>query len=93
MEQKMPSLNQFEVGAKVKGIIAESLAVPLASVTDATLVIEDLNATSMDIVAITIAIDDAFDFGFELDSLPQESVSVLWIIDYVMSRTTSNVDD
>ena len=83
----MPGLNQFEVGAKVKGIISESLAVPLASVTDTTLVIEDLNATSMDIVAISIAIDDAFDIEFELDSLPQENVSVLWIIDYVMSRT------
>ena len=83
----MPSLNQFEVGAKVKGIIAESLAVPLASVIDTTLVIEDLNATSMDIVAISIAIDDAFDIEFELGSLPQENVSVRWIIDYVMSRT------
>lgn len=83
----MLGINQFELGAKVKGIIAESLAVPLASVIDTTLVIEDLNATSMDIVAISIAIDDAFDIEFELDSLPQENVSVRWIIDYVMSRT------
>jgi acyl carrier protein len=86
MEKKVLKLNRFEVGTQVKSTIAETLAVPLASVTDTTLVIEDLKANSMDIIAIALAIDDVFGIEIELDKIPQENVTVLWIVDYVLSR-------
>jgi len=79
-------INRFEVVEKVKNIIVESLVVPIDSVNDTTKVVEDLNATSMDVVAIAIAIEFAFDIEVELGSLPQQGVDIQWLVDYVIAR-------
>ncbi len=82
----MEAVNRFAVVEKIKTIIVESLVVPIDSVNDKTKVVEDLNATSMDVVAIAIAIEFAFDIDVELGSLPQQDINVLWLVDYVISR-------
>ena len=82
----MEAVNRFAVVEKIKTIIVESLVVPIDSVNDKTKVVEDLNATSMDVVAIAIAIEFAFDIEVELESLPQQDVNVQWLVDYVISR-------
>lgn len=82
----MQEINRFEVVEKVKNIIVESLVVPIDSVNDTTKVVEDLNATSMDVVAIAIAIEFAFDIEVELGSLPQQGVDIQWLVDYVIAR-------
>lgn len=82
----MEENNRFEVAKKIKNIIVESLVVPIDSVNDTTKVVEDLNATSMDVVAIAIAIEFAFDIEVELGNLPQQDVDIQWLVDYAISR-------
>ncbi len=46
----------------------------------------DLNADSMDVTTILIAMDETFDCEFNLDDLPRDDVTIEWIAKYVQTR-------
>ena len=85
----MLTLTRFEVGAVVRKTISEALAVPEDQISKSTLLVEDLRASSMDLVTLAMALDEQFDFEFELSELPQSNVTVDWIIEYVLLRKSS----
>ena len=85
----MLALTRFEVGAVVRKTISEALAVPEDQISKSTLLVEDLRASSMDLVTLAMALDEQFDFEFELSELPQSNVTVDWIIEYVLLRKAS----
>jgi acyl carrier protein len=75
-----------EVAKSVLLIVAESLSVRKADLTEQTLIVEDLEASSMDIVTLMVALDDEFDVELNIDEVPQEKVSVGWVIDYIAGK-------
>ena len=83
----MLARNRYEVAAGVRQIIAETLAIVAEDISEATLVVEELHATSMDIVTLAMALDDFFGTELDLAEIPTSNVSVAWIIDYICSRT------
>jgi len=82
----MADTNQFVVGETVRRLIAEVLELPVGNVMDSALLAEDLNASSMDLVAVALALDDEFDLEIDLSGLPQSEVSVGQIVDYVVAQ-------
>ena len=83
----MLARNRYEVATEVRRIIAETLAIVAEDISEATLVVEELHATSMDIVTLAMALDDFFGTELDLSEIPTSNVSVAWIIDYICSRT------
>jgi acyl carrier protein len=77
-----------EVADKVLAIVADSLVVPRDKLVEQTLIVEELEASSMDVVTLVIALDDEFGIEFDMDDIPQENVSVGWIIDYITGKSS-----
>ncbi len=71
---------------KVKELIAEQLSVDPEKITEDTRFINDLEADSLDIVELTMAIEEEFD----LPEIPEEElanlVSVRDLVDYISSK-------
>ncbi len=86
VEVTMAEDNQFVVRKSVRRIICEVLDLPPQKAADSALLADDLNASSMDLVAIALALDDEFGLEIDLAALPQEQVSVGEIIAYVLDR-------
>ena len=84
----MLASNRYEVAAEVRRIISQTLAIAAEDVSEMTLVVEELHATSMDIVTLVITFDDFFGTELELAEIPPSNVSVAWIVDYIYSRMT-----
>ena len=66
--------------------VAETLSIPLADLTEDTLIREDLEADSMDIVTLMVLLDDKFDAEFNPEDIPDEAVSVRWVVDYIIEK-------
>jgi len=49
------------VSERVKRLIAGQLRVPISDLTDEKRFVEDLNATSLDVVEMVMALEDAFE--------------------------------
>ena len=78
--------NRNEVLAKVSEIIAETLSVSRSDIREDTLIAEDLQASSMDIVTLAISFDDEFKVELDIADLPAEMVTVKWVVDYICAR-------
>jgi len=85
----MLARNRYEVAAEVRRLISETLAVALEDVSEATLIVEELRATSMDIVTLAMTLDEFFEIEFDLSALPNSNVAVSWIVDYIYDRMES----
>ena len=83
----MLARNRYEVATEVRRIIADTLAIVAENISETTLVVEELHASSMDIVTLAMALDDFFGAELDLSEIPTSNVSVAWIIDYICSRT------
>ncbi len=77
--------NRNEVTREVMQLIAEIMAVSVEDLHGDTRVVEDLNASSMDILTLVMALDAAFSTEIHLGDIPPSNVSVNWIADYVYS--------
>jgi acyl carrier protein len=85
--EKLHFLNtRNEVAIKIFRIISETLAVSTEELDEQTLIAEDLEADSMDIVALMISIDEEFNIELDINDIPQENTSAGWIIDYVAGK-------
>lgn len=83
----MLARNRYEVATEVRRIIAETLAIAADEISESTLVVEELHATSLDIVTLAMALDDFFGTELDLTEIPTSNVSVAWIIEYICTRT------
>ena len=84
----MLTRNRYEVAKDVIRVVSETLAIPAEAISESSLVIEELHASSMDIVTLAMALDDAFGIELDLSEIPTSNVSVGWIVDYLRSRTS-----
>ncbi len=66
--------------------VAETLGIPLADLTEDTLIREDLEADSMDIVTLMVLLDDKFDAEFDPEDIPDEAVSIRWVVEYIIEK-------
>ena len=46
---------------------------------------EDLKADSMQVLALMIALDAEFDVEFDISQIPEEEVTIEWILNFVAS--------
>lgn len=83
----MLSANRFEVAAEVRRIVSETLAISAHEISESTLIIEELRATSLDVVILAMTLGDFFGVEFNLAEIPSTRVSVSWVIEYICFQT------
>jgi len=66
--------------------VAETLNIPTNDLKDDTLIREDLDADSMDVVTLMVLLDDKFDAEFNPEDVPSENVSLAWVIDHISTK-------
>ena len=79
-------MNREEILAAVLDSVAETLNMPVTDLTEDTLIREDLEADSMDVVTLMVLLDDRFDAEFDPEDVPAENVSVRWVVDYIIEK-------
>ena len=62
---------------------------PTDHIVGTTRIREDLNATSMDIVTLVMALDDVFGTEIDLTAVPESNVTVDWIVDFICMSPAS----
>ena len=67
---------------KIRGIIAEKLGIDEEEITMESAFIEDLNADSLDIVELIMALEDEFDMSVDDDAL-QTIKTVQDLVEYI----------
>ncbi len=78
-------MSNDEIVTKVQGIIAESLGVNASEVVPAASFITDLNADSLDIVELVMAIEKDFDIEIP-DDEAEKIRTVQDAIDYIVAH-------
>jgi len=72
--------------------VAETLNIPADELTEDTLIREDLEADSMDVVTLMVLLDDKFDAEFNPEDVPSEKVSLKWVVDHIIEKL-EDLDD
>lgn len=62
-------MSREEYSAKIKSIVAEQLNYDIEKLTDDTLFVEDLNADSLEIVELIMALEQEFDIEISEDDV------------------------
>ena len=83
--------NRNEVSTRVIALVSETLAIHADQLTEQTSLGGDLNASSMDVVALAIALDDEFRIEIDLSELPAGDATVKDVVDYVCSRIANSL--
>ena len=68
---------------RVIRVIAETLEIPVQTLSPETRIKADLGADSMQIVTIMIGLDEEFDVEFKVDQLPTGEVTIDGIVNFV----------
>ena len=79
-------LSREETLTAVLDSVAETLNIPLTDLTEDTLIREDLEADSMDVVTLMVLLDDKFDAEFNPEDIPDEHVSIRWVVDHIIEK-------
>lgn len=79
-------LNREQILDAVLDSVAETLSVPLGELSEHTLIREDLEADSMDVVTLMILLDDKFDAEFKPEDIPDRAISIGWVVDYIIEK-------
>ncbi|MFT4582725.1 MAG: acyl carrier protein [Gammaproteobacteria bacterium] len=80
------NLDRVEILAEVLESVAETLNIPTTDITELTLIRQDLEADSMDIVTLMVLLDDKFDAEFSPEDIPPEDVTIGWIVDHIIRK-------
>lgn len=80
------NLGRNEILVEVIDSVAETLNIPVAGIHHGTMIRNDLEADSMDIVTLMVLLDDKFDAEFNPDDIPSEDVSIEWIVDFISHK-------
>jgi acyl carrier protein len=75
---------------KVAGMISEQFGVDVSTITMDTLFEEDLSADSLDIVELTMALEEEFEIGEMQDEDLTNLRSVGDIVNYIQTRLSDN---
>ena len=75
-----------EILLEVLDSVAETLNIPTTDITELTLIRQDLEADSMDVVTLMVLLDDKFDAEFNPEDIPSEDVTIGWIVDHIIRK-------
>ena len=75
---------------KVAGMISEQFGVDVSTITMDTLFEEDLSADSLDIVELTMALEEEFEIGEMQDEDLTNLRSVGDMVNYIQTRLSDN---
>lgn len=78
--------NRESIRLAVFDCVAETLNIPADDLTEDTLIREDLEADSMDVVTLMVLLDDTFNAEFSPEDVPSENVSLKWVVDHIMNK-------
>lgn len=78
-------MNETETFDKVKAIVVEQLSVEEAQVTETANFQNDLNADSLDVVEMVMALEEAFDIEIP-DEAAEEIKTVKDAVTYIISK-------
>ncbi len=84
--------NRESIRVAVFDCVAETLNIPADELTEGTLIREDLEADSMDVVTLMVLLDDKFNAEFNPEDVPSENVSLKWVVDHIMTKL-EDMDD
>ena len=79
-------INRNEVEERVRALLAEALRTDARKLHSHIRLVEDLEASSMDIVTIAVTLDDAFHVEVDLANLPSHGVTVGDVTEYVVAQ-------
>ena len=79
-------LDREEALSAVLESVAETLNIPTTDLSEDTLIREDLEADSMDVVTLMVLLDDRFDAEFNPEDIPAENVSIRWVVDHIIEK-------
>ena len=75
-------MTRDEYAVRIKEIVAEQLNYDIEKLTDDTLFVEDLNADSLEIVELVMALEETF--GVEIPDSEAEKISTVGdVVEYV----------
>jgi acyl carrier protein len=81
-------MSKDEIFSKVKSIVAEQLSVEEDQVTPEANFQNDLNADSLDVVEMVMALEEAFDVEIP-DEAAEEIKTVQDAVDYIAGKATA----
>ncbi len=81
-------MSQAEIFVKVKDIVAEQLSVEADQVTAEANFQDDLNADSLDVVEMVMALEEAFDIEIP-DEAAEEIKTVQDAVDYIGGKVAA----
>ena len=64
-------------------LVSELTGVPVDRLSPDTRIREDLEADSMQVMALMIALDEEFDVAFDVTRIPEAGVTIEWIRQFV----------
>lgn len=80
------TFDRQEILTAVFDSVAETMNIPLSDLSEDTLIREDLQADSMDLVTLMVLLDDKFDAEFDPEEIPSESVSIGWVVTHIAGK-------
>lgn len=86
-------LSREETLTAVLESVAETLNIPMTDLTEDTLIREDLEADSMDVVTLMVLLDDRFDAEFNPEDIPDDEVSISWVVDYIIEKLENTANE
>lgn len=81
-------MSQQEIFEKVKGIVAEQLSVEPSEVTPEASFANDLNADSLDVVELVMALEEEFDIEIP-DEAAEQIKTVQDTVDYIGGKVAA----
>lgn len=84
--------NRESIRLAVFDCVAETLNIPADELTEDTLIREDLEADSMDVVTLMVLLDDKFNAEFSPEDVPSENVSLQWVVDHIARKLAAMED-
>ena len=70
---------------RILAVVSDVCGVPAGDLRVETRIREDLKADSMQLMALMIALDAEFDVEFDIARIPDQEVTIGWILDFVAS--------
>ncbi len=76
-------MTKQQIYRRVRKVVAETLGIAEQELLPGLRLTEDLQADSMQMVTILIALDDEFDAEFRPEDIPPHAVTLQWISEFV----------
>lgn len=74
-----------DIEQRVFRVVAETFPQAAGALSPTTMLKRDLDADSMQIIALMIALDAEFDAEFAAEDIPRSDVTLDWVCDFVVA--------